>query len=121
MSLLFIMLSRFVIAFLARSKRLLISWLQSPSPVILKPKKIKSLTVSIVSSSIYHEVMGLDVVLLAYYGLGTVVKNTHANARDAGDTGSNPGWRRSPGVGNGYPLQYSCLGNPMDTGAYKIM
>ena len=115
------MLSRLVITFLARSKRLLISWLQSPSAVILESKKIKSLTVSIVSPSICHEVMGLDAVLLAYYGLGTVVKNTHANARDAGDTGSNPGWRRSPGVGNGYPLQYSCLGNPMDTGAYKIM
>ena len=52
MSLLFNMLSRWVIAFLPRSKRLLISWLQSPSAVILKPKKIKSVTVSIVSPSI---------------------------------------------------------------------
>ena len=60
MSLLFNMLSRFVIAFLPRSKYLLISWLQSPSAVILEPKKIKSLTVSIVSPSIYHKVMGLD-------------------------------------------------------------
>ena len=58
MSLLFNMLSRFVIAFLPRSKHLLISWLQSPSVVILEPKKIKSLTVSIVSPSICHEVMG---------------------------------------------------------------
>ena len=66
MSLLFNMLSKFVIAFLARSKRLLISWLQSPSAVILEPKKIKSLMVSIVSPSICHEVMGLDAVLLAY-------------------------------------------------------
>ena len=116
------MLSRLVIAFLPRSKHLLILKMHSPSTVILEPPKIKSLIVSIVSSSIYHEVMGLDAVLLAYYGLGTVVKNTLANARDAGDTGSNPGWRRSPGVGNGNPLQYSCLGNPMDTGAYyKIM
>ena len=49
MCLLFNMLSRFLIAFLARSKRLLISWLQSPSAVILEPKKIKSVTVSIVS------------------------------------------------------------------------
>ena len=60
MSLLFNMLSRLVIAFLPRSKRPLISWLQSPSAVILEPKKIKSLTVSIVSPSICHEVKGLD-------------------------------------------------------------
>ena len=59
MSLFFNMLSRFVIAFLPRSKRLLISWLQSPSAVILEPKKIKSLTVSIVSPSICHEVIRL--------------------------------------------------------------
>ena len=57
-SLLFNTLSRFVIAFLSRSKRLLISWLQSLSAVILEVKKIKSLTVSIVSPSICHEVMG---------------------------------------------------------------
>ena len=56
-SLLFIMLPRFVIAFLPRSKCLLISWLQSPPAVILEPKKIKSVTVSVVSSSICHEVM----------------------------------------------------------------
>ena len=60
MSLLFNMLSRLVIAFLLRSKHLLISWLQSPSVVILEPKKIKSVTVSIISPSIYQEVMGLD-------------------------------------------------------------
>ena len=58
MSLLFNMLSRFVIAFLPRSMPLLISWLQSPSAVILEPKKIKSVTVSIVPPSICHEVMG---------------------------------------------------------------
>ena len=57
MALLFNILSKLVIAFLPRSKRLLISWLQSPSVVILEPKKIKSVTVSIVSPSIYHEVM----------------------------------------------------------------
>ena len=57
-SLLFNMLSRLVIAFLPRSKRLLISWLQSPSAVVLEPKKIKSLTVSIVYPSICHEVLG---------------------------------------------------------------
>ena len=58
-SLLLNMLSRLVIAFLPRSKHLLISWLQSPSAVILEPKKIKSVTVSIVSPSVCHEVMGL--------------------------------------------------------------
>ena len=60
MSLLFNMLSRWVIAFLPRSKRLLISWLQSPSAVILEPQKIKSVTVSTVSPSICHEAMGTD-------------------------------------------------------------
>ena len=66
MSLLFNMLSRLVIAFLPRSKRLLISWLQSPSAVILEPKKIKSLIVSIVSPSIYHEVMGPDAIIFVF-------------------------------------------------------
>ena len=58
MSLLFNMVSRFVIAFLPRSKHLLISWLQSLSAVILEPKKIKSVTVSAVSPSVCYEVMG---------------------------------------------------------------
>ena len=66
MSLLFNMLSRLVITFLLRSKRLLISWLQSPSVVILETKKIKSLTVSSVSPSICHEVMGPDVMILVF-------------------------------------------------------
>ena len=66
MSLLFNMLSRVVIAFLSRSKCLLISWLQSPSAVILEPKKIKSVTVSIVSPSICHEVMGPDAMILVF-------------------------------------------------------
>ena len=60
MSLLFNMLSRLVIVFHPRNKRLLISWLQSPSVLILEPKKIKSVTVSIVSPSIFHEVMGFE-------------------------------------------------------------
>ena len=60
MSLLFNMLSRLVITFLPRSKHLLISWLQALSAGILEPKRIKSLTVSILSPSICHEVMGLD-------------------------------------------------------------
>ena len=66
MSLLLNMLSRLVITFLPRSKRLLISWLQSPSTVIVEPKKIKSVTVSIVSPSICHEVMGLDARILVF-------------------------------------------------------
>ena len=66
MSLLFNMLSRFVTAFLPRSKHLSVSWLQSPSAVILEPPKIKSLTVSIVSPSTCHEVMGPDAMILIF-------------------------------------------------------
>ena len=66
MSLLFNTLYRLVITFLTRSKRLLISWLQSPSAVILEPKKIKSDTVSTVSPSISHEVMGPDATILVF-------------------------------------------------------
>ena len=65
-SLLFNMLSRLVIAFLSRSKCLLISQLQSPSAVILEPQKIKSVTVSIVSPPICHEVMGPDAMILVF-------------------------------------------------------
>ena len=60
------MLSRLTIAFLPRNKHLLISWLQSSSAVILEPKKIKSVTVSIVSSSISHEVMGPDAMIVVF-------------------------------------------------------
>ena len=66
MSLLFNMLSRFDIAFLPRSKHFIISWLQSPSAVNLETKKIKSVTASIVSPSICHEVMGLDVMIFVF-------------------------------------------------------
>ena len=69
MSPLFNVLSRFVIAFLPRSKRLLISWLQSPSVVILEPKKIKSVTASTVSPSICHEVMAPDAMILVFWML----------------------------------------------------
>ena len=69
MSLLFNILSRLVIIFLSRSKHLLISWLQSPSAVILEPKKIKSDTVSTVSPSISHEVMGTDAMILVFWML----------------------------------------------------
>ena len=68
-SLLFNMLSRFVIAFLPRSKHLLISWLPSPSAVILEPKKIKSVTLSIVSPSICHEVMGPEALIFVLWML----------------------------------------------------
>ena len=64
LSMLFNMLCRLVITFLPRSKRLLISWLQSPSADILEPNKIKSDTVSTVSPSICHEVMGPDAMIL---------------------------------------------------------
>ena len=66
MSLLFKVLSRFFIAFLPRSKHLLLSWLQSPSAGILEPKKIKSFTVLIVSPTICHEVMGQVAMILVF-------------------------------------------------------
>ena len=69
MSLLFNMLSRLVITFFPKSKRLLISWLQSPSAVILEPRKIKSDTVSTVSPSISHEVMGPEAIILVFWML----------------------------------------------------
>ena len=68
-SLLFNVLSRFVIAFLPRNKYLLISWLQSLSRVILEPKKMKSVTVSTFPSSIYHEVMGPDAMISVFWML----------------------------------------------------
>ena len=66
MSLLFNKLPRLIIVFLPRNKHLLISWLQSPSAVILEPDKIKSVTDSIVSPSIYHEVMGQDAMIFVF-------------------------------------------------------
>ena len=69
MSLLFNMLSRLVITFLPRSKCLLISWLQSPSAVILEPPKIKSVTIFIVSPSVCHDVMWPDAMILVFWML----------------------------------------------------
>ena len=66
MSLLLNILSRLVITFLPRSKHLLVSWLQSPTAVILEPKNIKSVIVSTVSPSICHEVMGSDAMILVF-------------------------------------------------------
>ena len=142
MSLLFNMLSRLVIAFLPRSKPLLISWLQSPSAVILEPRKIKSDTVSTVSPSISHEVMGLDAMILVFWMLsfkptfsfstftfikrlyniislsgfpsGARGKESTCQSRRLRDAGSIPGSGRSLGGGNGTPLQYSCQENPID-------
>ena len=69
MSLLFTMLSRLVIAFLPRSKCLLISWLLSPSAMILEPRKVKSVTVIIISPSVCHEVMELDTMIFVFWML----------------------------------------------------
>ena len=69
MTLLFNMVSRFIITFLPRSKHLSISWMQSPSAVILEPKKIKFLTVSIVSPFICHEVMGTNAIIFIFWML----------------------------------------------------
>ena len=69
MSLLFNILPRLGIAFFPRSKRLLISWLQSQSAVILEPPKIKPVTVSIVSPSICHEVMGPDAMIFVFFNI----------------------------------------------------
>ena len=79
MSLLFNMLSRLVITFLPRSKHLLISWLQSPSAVILEPPKIKSLTVSIVSPSICHEGVGPNAMILVFWMLSFKPTFSHSS------------------------------------------
>ena len=95
MSLVFDLLSKLVITFLPRGKCILISWQQSPLAMILEPKKIKSLTVSIIFPG---------------------DSDGKASAYNAGDSGLIPGYGRSPGEGNGTPLQYSCLEDPMDRG-----
>ena len=103
MFLLFNILSRFVIAFLQRNECLLISWLQSPTTVILEPKKIKSVTVSIVSPSIYHEVMWSQVGVYNYKFLpknflaslvAQVVKNPPAMQTWVQPLGWEDTWRR---------------------------
>ena len=93
MSLLFNMLSRLVITFPPRSKRLLISWLQSPSAVISELKKMKSITVSILSTSVCHEVMGPDAMILVFWmlSLGYLLW-VHAWAPHQ----LNPSWPRCP-------------------------
>ena len=83
LSLLFNMLFRLVTAFLPRSKNLLISWLQPPSALILEPPKIKSVTLSIVSPSICHEVRGPDAMILVFWMLSfnPALTNTHLNKK----------------------------------------
>ena len=148
MFLLFNMLSSLVIAFLPRNKCLLISWLQSTSAVILEPKKIKSLIISIVSPSICHEVMGPDAkffecwVLSQLFSLSsfTFIKSLlDSSSFSAIRVGSCAYLRllifllaililacasSSPAFSMMYSaygttLQYSCLENPMDGGAWK--
>ena len=144
MSLLFNMLSRLVITFLPRSKRLFISWLQSLSAVILEPPKTKSATISTVSLFICYEVMRPDAMIFVFWMLSfkptfslcsftfikrlfyellvcrrdSLVAQMVESAWNVGDLGSTPGSGRSPGERNGNPLQYSCLENPMDRGAW---
>ena len=78
MSLLFNMLSRLVITFLPRSKHILISWLQSPSAVILEPRKIKSDTFSTVSPSISHEVMVPDAMIFVFQMFYLILYKDHS-------------------------------------------
>ena len=118
-SLLFNVLSRFVIAFLPRSKHLLISRLQAPPAMILEPKKIKSVTVSTFSPSICHEVIRLDTMILVFWMLSlkpafslssfTFIKRLFSFSSLS-----------AIGGGHGNPLWYSCLENPRDRGAWWV-
>ena len=110
MSLLLNMLSRLVISFLPRSKCLLISWLQLPSAVILEPRKIKSDTVSTVSPSISHEVVGLDAG-------GSVVKKPLAMQEIQETWVQSLGWE-DPLEEGWQPTPVFLLENPMDRGAW---
>ena len=123
----FNMLSRFVIAFLPKSKRLLISWLQSHSVGVFESKKIKSVIISTFSPSICHEVMEPDAMIIVFWMVSfraavslcsfTLIKETPGRSTgkestcNAGDPGSIPGLGRSTGEGNGYPFQSSGLEN----------
>ena len=92
MSLLHNMLSGLVITFLPRRKHLLISWLQSPSAVILEPKKIKSLTVYTVSPSICHEVMGPDAMILVFWMLSINICLSRSGRQSAWWTMDSGSW-----------------------------
>ena len=106
-SLIFNMLSRLVIAFVPRSRHLLISWLQAPSAMILDPKKTKSVAV-----------LFSKCLLFIYFRGFPGGSDSEESTCNAGDPGSIPGLGRSPGEGNGNPLQCSCLKNSMDRGAW---
>ena len=119
MSLLFSTLSRFVMAFLPWGNGLLISWLQSPSAVILEPKKRKSVTTSTFSPSICHAVMGLDAKILVFL---IVLSWLFHSPPSPSSRGSLVPLHLLPfGEGTGTPLQYSCLENPMDGGVWKAV
>ena len=127
MSLLFNMLSRFSIAFLPKSKRLLISWLQSLTGGGGEPKKIKFVIISIFFSSICHEVTEPDAMIVVFWMMSfkaavslcsfTLIKETPGSSAgkesscNAGDPGSIPGSGGPTGEGNGYPSQSSGLEN----------
>ena len=144
MSLLFNMLSVFVIAFLPRSKHLLTSWLQSLFTVILEPKKMNSITVSIfphlfamkwwdqmpwsycfeswVLSQLFHSSLSpaskSSLVPLGFLPVGFPGGTYGKESACSADQALIPGLGRYPGEGNGKPFQYSCLENPMDRGAW---
>ena len=125
MSLLFNMLSRFVIAFLPRSKCLLVSWLQAPSAVFLKTNKMKFLTVYIVFPSFCHEVMWLDAMISVFGMLSfkpafslssvTFIKRLFSSSLLSDIMVVSSAYL---GEGNGNPLQWSCLENPRDRGTW---
>ena len=116
MSLNFNTLSRFVIAFLPRSEGLFISWLRSPSAVILEPKKIKSVSFHFFLFYCY-EVMGAYAMILVFWMLSFKpafsLSHPHQEALSSLFTFTDKMW--STGEGNGKPLQYSCLKNPMNS------
>ena len=119
MSLLLNMLSRFVMAFLPRRKHLLISWLQSPSAVVLEPKKIKFVTVSIVSPSIYGPEWRKKRTQEGKNSLLFLIIQDSASVWSQWPSLCCPSTPSTTAEGNGNPLQYSCLGNPMDRGAWR--
>ena len=104
MSLLFNMMSRLVITFLPRSKRLLISWLQSPSAVILESPKVKSATVSTVSPSICHEVVGPDAMILLHLKGQLLLTCSQVLPYWSGLPFPSPGDLRDPGIKSGSSL-----------------
>ena len=109
------MLSRLVIAFLPRSKCLLISWLQSPSAVILEPKRLKSVTVSIVSPFICHGVMGPDAMILVFECW--VLSQLYQVTKQADSLPAEPpGKPRNTGVGSLSLLQWIFLTQELNLG-----